>query len=93
MDAGIMAALGELVSAGFIRCARSLRANGVQALDLMTRDANQMSRCECPVRREKWAGILEVGGRPCGCACACAFARACACESKRERGRRRSLSS
>ena len=56
-----MAALGELVSAGFIRCARSLRANGVQALDLMTRDAKQLGRCECPVRREKWAAILEVG--------------------------------
>ena len=60
VDPAIMTALGELVSAGFVRCARSLRAHGVQALDLMSRSASKAGECTCPVTRGKWAGILDV---------------------------------
>lgn len=55
-----MSALEQLVSAGFIRCARAMRASGLQALDLMTQDAQDLDTCSCPVERQKWSTILKV---------------------------------
>ena len=57
-----MHSLEQLVSAGFIRCARAMRASGLQALDLMTQDARDLDTCSCPVERQKWGTILEVRG-------------------------------
>lgn len=59
VDPAVVAALGELVHQGFVRCARALRADGVQALDLMSRDVKQINKCSCPVARERWTRILD----------------------------------